>query len=88
MCVRAGQAIAWVCEKSPRDIKQLRERMISQIEEAGKQLRASGLCQQWFNGSDEVVRDVGGQCNGHLFEQLLRAYGYHDWECVYLLRTG
>ena len=62
--------------------------MISKIELADKELRDSGLCRQWFEGSDSVVNLVSGSCNGHLFEQLLRAYGYHDWECVNMLRKG
>ena len=62
--------------------------MISQIELADVELRANGLRRQWFDGSDGVVRHVAGNCNGHLFEQLLKAYGYHDWECVNLLRSG
>ena len=51
-------------------------------------MRKSGLCEQWFAEADVTTRQVAGGANGHLFQTLLRASGYHDVACVDLLREG
>ena len=62
--------------------------MLAKLEEADRALRATGRQQLWFNGADPSVLQVAGSCNGFLIEQLLRASGYCDVECVNLLREG
>ena len=62
--------------------------MMRSLEEADARLRDSGISAEWFRRCDDTTLAVSGQCNGHLFEQLLRASGYVDVDCVNLLREG
>ena len=52
-----------------------REAMISAIEEAGAEIRASGALEDWFESCDERVRKVSETVNGVLFSELLREGG-------------
>ena len=65
-----------------------RESMISALEEAGERMWKSGLAEKWYEGADPALRTAAGPVNGHLFEQLLRATGYHDWRCAHLFNRG
>ena len=49
-------------------------------------MKNSGEQRRWFGDADEGVLAVSGQSNGHLLEVLLVAAGYHDVECVQLLK--
>ena len=82
------QAVEWVAARSPDRVKELREKCISKIEEADKELRASGLAEQWFGGADSITKRVAGAANGYLLERLLVQSGYTDVDCVNLLRKG
>ena len=62
--------------------------MISQLEFADQQMRENGLCDDWFRDVAPEVRTVSGSANGPLLQQLLTAAGYHDVECVEMLREG
>ena len=62
--------------------------MVAKLEEADRAMRETGHQQLWFKKADPSVVQVAGECNGFLFEQLLRASGYGDVECVNLLREG
>ena len=66
----------------------MREDTLTKLEEAGDRMRKSGLCRAWFGDADQCTLDVAGGCNGQLFEQLLTASGYHEVDCVNLLRGG
>ena len=62
--------------------------MISQIEEAARCMRTTGLRDKWLAEADEHTRAVAGGVNAPLFERLLHASGYVDVECVRLFRSG
>ena len=65
-----------------------REGVISKLELADEKMRANGIVDAWFRGSDVHVQSVAGAYNGHLLQSLLEATGYIDAECVELLRRG
>jgi hypothetical protein len=48
----------------------------------------SGLQEQWLGDVDKDTARVVGPTCGCLLEQLLRAAGYGDVDCVNLLRSG
>ena len=82
------QAIEWIAAREPSVVMNEREAMVAKLEEADRAMRETGHQQLWFKGADPSVVQVAGECNGFLFEQLLRASGYRDVECVNLLRDG
>ena len=50
-----------------------RENVISQIEETGRALWASGQCASWFDEAEAKVAKVSRTVNGPLFELLAKA---------------
>ena len=82
------QAIAWEAERSAFSSRDLRERMVERLEHADKRMRSSGLTRKWLGAADDITLAVSGDCNGHLFEQLLVASEYKASDSVNLLRTG
>ena len=53
-------------------IIQEREAMVCAIEEAGAEMRASGVLAEWYAMCDERVRRVSATVNGALLAELLR----------------
>ena len=80
--------MAWDAERSVESCLRLQECMIESLEQADARMRSSGLCRQWFGAADEITMGVSGGCNGHLFEELLKASQYKDVECALLLKEG
>ena len=72
------QALTWIAKRNPAKAQQARERVLLALEQASERLRASSVNDGWFEGVDPGVRGVASGVDGHLFEQLLRAHGYHD----------
>ena len=85
---RPVQAIEWCAARSHEEVTTHRADTIFSIEEADRRMRQSGLCEEWFAGADVATRQVAGGANGHLFQTLLKASGYHDVACVDSLREG
>ena len=65
-----------------------REEVISALEKADKELRASGWSDERFNGADPSVHEISKTVNGHLFESLLKALGYADCAAADIFRHG
>ena len=77
-----------MAQRTAEQVIEEREFMTCQLEEADRRMRASGLHRSWFQSSDDATVQVAGGCNGCLFEALLKATKYSDWECCDLLRHG
>ena len=70
------------------ELSRRRERAISAIEMADREMRVSGVCEAWYADSDTESRRIARDANGHLFKILLEAAGYDDLESVDMLRYG
>ena len=53
--------------------------MISKIEEAGAEIRESGVLTKWFEGCDEKVKKVTGLSTGFYFPMYFRKGGMPIW---------
>ena len=62
--------------------------MISKIQEAGAEIRESGVLTEWFEGCDEKVKKVTEFVNGVLLSELLQQGGHADLECAEIFREG
>ena len=82
------QALSWQAARSPEEVREQREEMVTQLENAATLLREAGECEQWFMGCDKTVSKVAASVNGPLLEQLLTACSYRDAACTELFRSG
>ena len=87
LCFSAGFVFR-LAGKSSRDIIQMREQVVRQMELAGEKLTESGLKESWYDGAPRAVRDVAGDTNGHLLMELASAIGYVDAAAAELFREG
>ena len=87
-CMRCAQAIEWQAARSPAEVMQQREEMISQIELANTVLWESGKCEHWFRNCDPIIQKVSEGVNGYLLQELLTASHHCDVAAVELFRTG
>ena len=82
------QAIEWQAARTPEEVMQEREEMISQLEFANSELWESGMCEQWFSRCDATTRRVSEGVNGYLMQELLTASRHCDLAVVELFRHG
>ena len=82
------EALDWQAARSPQEVMQQREEMISQLELANEELRSSGKSAHWFQGCDETTKKVAEGVNGYLLEELLIASKYCDVAAADLFRNG
>ena len=82
------EAIAWQAARTPAEVMEEREKMISQIEFAGSELKASGKCAEWFSGCDEILKHATKGVNGFLMQELLLAAQHCDKSAAELFRLG
>ena len=89
-CLRVAcvEAIEWQAARTPEEVMQQREEMITQLEHADKELRRSGKCAHWFSKCDEVTKKVSCGVNGFLLQELLRASHHSDLAAADLFRDG
>ena len=80
------QALRWQAERTASQVCKEREQILEQLELADEVMRETGFHKSWYEGADEGVKAVSGESNGRLLETLLKAAGYHDVACVYLLK--
>ena len=78
----------WQAKRSAAEIIEQRETMISKIEEAGAEIRESGVLTEWFKGCDEKVKKVAELVNGVLLSELLQKGGHADLESAEIFREG
>ena len=78
----------WQAKRSAAEIIEQRETMISKIEEAGVEIRESGVLTEWFKGCDEKAKKVTELVNGVLLSELLQKGGHTDLECAENFREG
>ena len=83
-----SEAIEWQVSRTPQEVIDEREEMISAIEFAGSEIFASGKGDHWFADCDEITKRVTEGVNGYLLEELLRASGHCDTAVVDLFRKG
>ena len=62
--------------------------MLASLEWANVQQRESGMLEEWWSGADKGIRQVSGECQGLLLEQLAVVADHCDKECVDFLRQG
>ena len=82
------EAIAWQAARTPAEVMEEREKMISQIEFAGSELKASGKCAEWFSGCDEILKHATKGVNGFLMQELLLAAQHCDKAAAEIFRLG
>ena len=85
--VRA-QVLQWVAARTPEEIIELREHVMSQIEEAGARLWRSKGVNRWMGGAETGVQRVSRSVNGSLFEQLLAQLDCGDVAAARLFMNG
>ena len=74
--------------RSAEAIMRDREEFVSKLEEADRQMTASGLKEQWYAGVHPLVRQVAGETYGRLLQALGEAAQHVDAGAVQLFRTG
>ena len=82
------QAVEWVTSLTADDVVAFREKVMTQLEEAGARMKACGACDAWFGTADSSTRNVVGDSNGMLLEQLIKLSEHADTKCADLLRYG
>ena len=82
------EALAWQESRTPLEVIQEREAIMTNLEAAGQAMWEKGLCADWLRGADTWVAKVSATVNGVLLTDLCRAIDYRDFECVEMLRTG
>lgn len=82
------QAVEWVISLTADDVVAFRERVMTQLEEAGARMKACGASEAWFGTADSSTRNVVGDSNGMLLEQLIKLSEHTDTKCADLLRLG
>ena len=88
MSFRFPQALRWQQARSAHVIIREREEMISSLELAGRNSKASGRCKAWFRDSDNIMRGVSSTVNGFLFSELLVSARHCDAGCAERFRKG
>ena len=78
----------WQAKRDPSKIIQEREAMVAATEEAGAEMRASGVLAEWYAMCDERVRRVSETVNGALLAELLREGGHKEPDCADIFREG
>ena len=64
----AAAEISWISQRSCAEVRQHRESVCVELESLASRFRRDGLCETWFQGCDEHVREVAGDFNGPLAE--------------------
>ena len=82
------EALAWQASKTPSEVMNEREAILSNLESAGEVMWRNGLCAAWIQGADPCVAKVSATVNGIMLTDMCRAIDYRDFECVELFRTG
>ena len=86
MIVRIGYSLASKAKRR-RDHRTTGDHDLK-IEEAGAEIRESGVLTEWFKGCDEKVKRVAEPVNGVLLSELLQKGGHADLECAEIFREG
>ena len=81
-------ALRWQAERSPEEVVSLREATMQALEAAGAEMWEKGWCEDWLKGADASVAKVSATVNGPMLQDLCRAVGYGDSECVNMFREG
>jgi hypothetical protein len=84
----AFQAIEWQAERTPAEVMQQREEMMSKLEEANAAMWESGKRAEWFQRCDGITKGVSAGVNGYLLQELLCASGHCDPAAADLFRNG
>ena len=82
------EALAWQASRTPFEIVQERETIMSNLEAAGQAMWGKGLCAEWLRGGDANAAKVSATVNGVMMADLCRAVDFHDFECVEMFRAG
>ena len=82
------RALEWQSVRSPAQVMQEREHIISKLELGGAEMWSSGLCAEWFLGSDPAVQLVSRTVNGPMLQDLATAVGHGDSQCPEVFRKG
>ena len=81
-------ALEWQSVRSPAQVMQEREHIISSLELEGAAMWRSGRCAEWFLGCDPVVQVVSKTVNGPMLQDLATAVGHADSQCPDVFRKG
>lgn len=82
------KSLEWISKRTPRQVMNEREEVISAIEKNAAELVASGQQRQWLLGADQDTAKASATVNGPLAEELAARKNFQDAECVQSLRDG
>ena len=81
-------ALDWTCKRTPQQVVDEREQLITQLEMRSQGLRSSGACEAWLDGATESVKAVSRGVNGPLLQELARITQAPDSEVIEFFREG
>ena len=81
-------ALRWQAARSPEDVIREREYIITEVEKAGTVMWKSGRCADWFNGSNEQVKQVAQTVNGPMCHDFAAACNHSDTNIADIFRHG
>ena len=71
-------ALHWIGQKSAEQVRDERERIISDIERQGARMWADGACDAWLNKRSHGAREVVKGVNGQMFHTLAKSVDFDD----------
>ena len=81
-------ALAWMKERSPEQVINEREYIISEIERQGERMWKSGECDVWLDTCTHGAREVVKGVNGPMMCQLARRTRFDDIKATERFRSG
>ena len=81
-------ALAWQAARTPEQVINEREHIMSTLEAVGRRMWQDGSCQRWMHGADETIACVAKSVNGPLLEDLCKAAAYEDAACLDFFKHG
>ena len=75
-------ALAWQAARTPEQVINEREHIMSTLEAVGRRMWQDGSCQRWMHGADETIVCVAKSVNGPLLEDLCKAAAYEYAACL------
>ena len=82
------QAYKWQSGLSPEEVIFRREKMTAAIEDAHRKMIKSGLMNEWYSKSDEIIKRLCKHVNGQLMSDLARKADIAQHEKINYFREG
>ena len=81
-------AVNWCCQRSRAEARRARSRILRDLAEERRAIKASGELEAWFAGADPTLRKVAGSSCPPLMERLARRIEWHDAGVVEFYRQA